>query len=208
MHSEPSSENLLTLFQRLATRDRGAFGELCRRFRGKLLAFARCRVRREPELRPIYDEDDAFSSGTRLMWQKLMAGELVPPDGLDAFLRLARTIIAGRIRYRAHELKAGKRHRSVKADDDGVFPPLGTSVPDDLDLLASDLPAPEVSVFLEDDYRWLMSLLGPELRQIVELRTMGQTIDRIAERQGKSRRTIERMFQEIRGIWEDAQRDR
>jgi hypothetical protein len=63
MRSNPSSEDLPTLFGRLADRDDEAFGEICRRFWGKLLAFARSRVRREPELRRFYDEEDAVGSG-------------------------------------------------------------------------------------------------------------------------------------------------
>ena len=207
MPSDPSSEELPTLFQRLALRDREAFGELWRRIRGKLRAFARFRVRREPDLRPIYDEEDAIDSGARIIWLKLIAGDLVPLDGLDDFLRLARTIVAGRIRNKVRELGARKRHVPENGDDDGIFRVQATYVPDDLDLLACDLPPPEASLMFNDQYSWLIGLLDRDLQQVAELRLVGKTIDQIAEKQGKSRRTIERMFQEIRAIWGAALRD-
>jgi len=196
-----------TLFQRLASRDGEAFGEICRRFRGKLLAFAKYRVRREPDLCPIYDEEDAVGSGLRFMWIHLMQGVVVPPDGVDEFMRLARTIIARQITAKLRELRADKRSPSVNGDVHGGFQFQGDYVPDDLDLCPSDLTGAEAKAVSEDLERWLLDLLGPGLREIAESRLKGKTIDQIAKRRGKSRRTIERMFQEIRAIWASAMRD-
>ena len=201
MNRDRLSGDAATLFQRLADRDGEAFGEICRRLWDKLLAFARYRIRREPDLCPVYDEEDAVGSGLRFMWIHLMQGRVVPPDGVDDFLRLARTIIARRITAKRRELRAGKRFPSVNGDVHGGFQFQGRDVPDDLDLCPSDLTGPEAQAISADLERWLLDLLGPELREIAEARFEGKSIDRIAERRGKSRRTIERMLQEIRAIW-------
>ncbi len=78
----------LALFQRLRGRDGEAFGEICRRL------WASCSLRRDivcaqPELGPVYDEEDALASTLSLMWIQFMEGRTVPPDGVDEFLRLA-----------------------------------------------------------------------------------------------------------------------
>ncbi len=197
MHPDPASEDIPTLFQRLTCRDAEAFGEICRRLWGRLIAVARSRVRREPDLCPVYDEEDALNSGLNLMWQSFLTDNLVPPDGLDDFLRLARTFIVRRITHKLRQVRSTKRQ------------PAGwVYVPDDLDIFACGLPRPEVELISNDMVNWLLSLLCREARAIVELRLEGNTIDQIAEPRGKPRRNIERMFQEIRATWTDAQRDR
>jgi DNA-directed RNA polymerase specialized sigma24 family protein len=207
MHPDPSSEDMPTLFQRLAVRNGEAFGEIWRRLRGKLLVFAKYRVQREADLCPVYDEEDAVGSGMRIMWVRLMQGHVVPPDGVDEFLRLARTIISRRITAKLRELRADKRSPSVKGNVHGGFQFQGRFVPDDLDLCTYDLTGPEEKAVFEDFERWLLGLLGPWLREIAEARLEGRTIDQIAKRRGKSRRAIERMFEEIRAIWSSALRD-
>jgi hypothetical protein len=151
MRSDPSSEDMPTLFRRLASRDGEAFGEICRRFWGKLLAFARSRVRRKPELRRIYDEEDAVGSGLNLMWLRLMKGLVVPPDGVADFMRLARTMITRRITAKLREERAAKRHPSVNADADEGFRFQPGYMPDDLELWPTGLPGPEVTGDLGSD---------------------------------------------------------
>ncbi len=68
-------------------------------------------------------------------------------------------------------------------------------------------PSPEVVVETEDLTKWLLSLLTRELR-IAELRLSGMTVNHIANLEGKSRRTLERMLHEIRETWMKATRDR
>ncbi len=52
MHTDPSSEDMQSLFQRLRSRDGEAFGEICRRLWVELLVTARYRVRRAARARP------------------------------------------------------------------------------------------------------------------------------------------------------------
>ena len=142
----------------------------------------------------------------RYIWIHLGQGKIVPPDGMDDFLRLRGTIIAGRIKAKVRELKAAKRFPSTVDGDRGIRYQ-GRFVLDDLDLWPSNFDRIErMSVDQELD-RWLLSILGDELRGVAEDRIEGLTIDSIAQRRGKSRRTVERRLQEIRAIWEQALRD-
>jgi DNA-directed RNA polymerase specialized sigma24 family protein len=207
MRPDPSQDDNATLFRRLANRDAEAFGELCRRFLDKLRAFARYRLRNQPELDPLYDEEDAVISGLNLLWERLMRNKLVPPDSLDDFLRLARTLIARRITARVRRLNAKMRRPGANGTTGRDLSFDGPHVPDDLDLYVCDLPPPDVSTIAKDEVEWLMSLLGKKWRAIAELRWEGKTVDEIVVIRRKPRRTIERMFQQIHEIWTKAQRD-
>jgi len=207
MQSDPSSEDIPKLFQRLTVRDGEAFGEICRRYWGKLLAFAEYRVRRAPELCPTYDGEDGVGSGLNLMWMRLMQGVVAPPDGVDDFLRVARTMIDERIKARAREQRAAKRRPPGKMNSGADLRGQGFYAPDDLDLWPSGMNGPETEVVSKDLDQWLLSILGPELGEIAESRMSGKSIDQIARRRGKSPRTIERKLQEIRAIWNSALRD-
>ena len=52
--------DMAELFRRLAAPDRGASGEIARRLWSRLRPAARRRLRREPELATLYDEEDEF----------------------------------------------------------------------------------------------------------------------------------------------------
>jgi DNA-directed RNA polymerase specialized sigma24 family protein len=135
-----------------------------------------------------------------------MQGRSKPPEGLAEFFRLARTIVRRRIRNRSRAMKAAKRHAQAIADDHEPDRGQKGYVPDDLDLLACDLPAPEASVIVEDSYDRFMVLLRPELQMIVQGRLMGLTTAQIAAALEVSIRSVERMSQEIREIWSQAER--
>jgi hypothetical protein len=105
------------------------------------------------------------------------------------------------------ELRAAKRSPSVNADAYGGLRIQRRYAPDDMNLWPSGLPGSDEEVIVRDLDRWLLSLLDSVLREINEYRFSGKTIDQIAKRQGRSRRTIERMFQEIRSIWSSVLRD-
>jgi DNA-directed RNA polymerase specialized sigma24 family protein len=193
MKSDLSSAEFSELLRRLRKCDSQAFGELYVRLMPKLIAFASFRARRQPELTPIYDGRDAFQSGMNAMWMSIMAGKMPAPDSVDDFLRIARTFIKRRINAKVRELKATKRT--------GRF---ATFVPDDLDVFAGDLPLPDAVAIADDEYHWFLGILRDEFRELAELRIKGHSVVEIAELRGKPLRTIQRMFHEIRLIWEDS----
>jgi DNA-directed RNA polymerase specialized sigma24 family protein len=207
MSLSPDPKDMPGLFKRLAVGDREAFGAIAIHLWGQLRAIARYRLKNKPQLRPIYDEDDAVGSGLGLMWSGIMEGTMRPPDGIDRFLGLARTIIARRIKDQARKLGAAKRDPTLHGDLDWSSGPLGTHVPDDLNLYECGLPPPVVEAAAKDEFRWLRTILIPEEREVVDLRVSGASIAQIAERREKSVRTIERMFEEIRKKWAEAMRE-
>jgi DNA-directed RNA polymerase specialized sigma24 family protein len=208
MNSDRSAAKISGAFWRALKGDRQAFGDLYNDLKPKLLPFIRSRLRSKPVLHPYYNEDDAFDSGMSLMWARIIADQTAPLASVDDFLRLARTIIARRIKDRLREATAEKRNPSPRPDADHNAGSFETFVPDDLDLFACGLPSGDVQVISEDERQWLMSILGPELRQIAEYRVNGATVKRIAGLLGKPLRTVERMFEEIRAIWTQARKDR
>jgi RNA polymerase sigma factor (sigma-70 family) len=193
------------LFGRLAAREAAAFGEIVTRLRAKLLPTARQRLEREPELHAIYDADDALQSALSIMWFGILSGEIDPPGGADDFLRLARTIIRRRITAKARAERGPERNPTPHEASPRGPGSLDASVPDAANVFQSDLPLPEAVAIAKEETRWLMSLLGPELREVVHYRFIhGLKIEQIAERMGLSPRTISRRLQEIQQIWQDA----
>ncbi len=207
MSTPPDPKDMPGLFKRLAARDRDAFGEIARHVWGQLRAIARYRLKNKPQLRPIYDEDDAVGSGLGLMWSGIMEGTMSPPDGIDRFIGLARTIIARRIKDQTRKLGAAKRDPTPHGDHDWSSGPPGAHVPDDLNLFECGLPLPDVEAAAKDEILWLRTLLSPEERKVVDLRVNGASIARIAKKREKSVRTVERMFEEIRKKWREAMRE-
>jgi hypothetical protein len=209
MGTPGDSNSMAELFRRLAMLNQSAFGEIATRAWDMLRSIARRRLAREPELTGIYDEEDAIQSSLTIYWLGLLSGKLPPPDGMDGFLRMARTIIARRIRATARAQGAQKRNPTPNAEEMWSIGTLYWLVPDDVDLLAFSLPSAEAEAIAADQTRWLLSLLGWELREVAEDRFLyRRTVDEIAAIRRKSRRKIERMLSDIRTIWYDAHRNR
>ncbi len=148
--------------------------------------------------------EDAVQSGMTRMWEAILAGEQSPPDGVDEFLRLARTIIARRIMARARAERTGKRNPTPHPGPDWSTGPLGPFVPDDLNVFQCGRPRPEAEAIAEDLTEWLLSLVDPSVRHIAALRLQGHTVAEIAARSGMRRRTLERELARIREIWRRA----
>jgi DNA-directed RNA polymerase specialized sigma24 family protein len=207
MDTGPDSAGWAVLFRRLAALDRDAFAEIATRLRATLLSHARRRLERQPELRGIYDEEDAYQSAISIIWLRFLTGAANPPGGLDDFLRLARTIIARRITAKARAERGPKRNPTPNEEAAWSKGPLSQLVPDETDVFVSSLPRPEAVTIAEDETRWLMAILGWRLAEVAEERFMrGLTLEEIAAKKGLSPRTVSRMFQDIQEIWQDAVR--
>jgi hypothetical protein len=63
MRPDPSSEDIATLFRRLANRDSEAFGEIWSRCRDRLLAIATSLLPHGYEPDPLHEAEDAMISG-------------------------------------------------------------------------------------------------------------------------------------------------
>src|SRR5579883_3389962 len=128
----PDRNEMAELFRRLAARDHRAFNEIVTHLWGRLRAIAKVRLKHQPRLAAAYDEEDAVQSGVTRMWEAILAGQQSPPDGVDEFLRLARTIIARRIMARARAERTGKRNPASNPEPAWSAGPLGPYMPDDL----------------------------------------------------------------------------
>ncbi len=192
------------LFRRLAARDHRAFNEIVTHLWGRLRAIAKVRLKHQPRLAAAYDEEDAVQSGVTRMWEAILAGQQSPPDGVDEFLRLARTIIARRIMARARAERTGKRNPASNPEPAWSAGPLGPYMPDDLNVFQCGRPGPEAEAIARDQTEWLLSLVDPSVRQIAAWRLDGFTVNEIATISGRPRRTVQREFARIRKIWRRA----
>lgn len=208
MSAAPDPRDMTELFRRLADREAGAFGEIAARLWRQLCGSARRRLRQGPELDGIYDEEDAVQSGMSYMWRGILEGRMAPPDGVDSFLRLARTIVLRRIASHARDGRVARRHPDPSGAHEWTTGPFQRYVPDDLSLYECGLPGPEAGLIAREESMWLLSLVDPVVRDIAEGRLQGLTITEIAVKYGSSRRTIERVLREIMRIWTDALRER
>ncbi len=195
------------LFRRLLAHEAAAFGQIVTRLRDRLLPAARRRLERKPDLRAVYDEEDAFQSAMSLIWFRILSGDMDPPGGLNDFLRLARTIIGRRITAKARAEGARKRNPTPNEEATGSAESLDEYIPDGVGVFRSSLPAPEAQAIAEDETRWLLGILGWKLREVAEDRFLdGLTIDQIARRRGISPSTVARRLGEIEEIWKAAVR--
>jgi RNA polymerase sigma factor (sigma-70 family) len=200
-------KDFLELFRRLAALDGSAFDEIVGSLRDRLLRPARRRLERKPDVRAVYDEEDAFQSAMSIIWFRILAGDMNPPGGVDEFVRLARTIIRRRITAKARAEGAQKRNPTPNEPAAVSVESLDECVPDGLSVFRSSLPAPEAQAIAEDETRWLLNILGWELREVAEDRFYdGLTIDQIAQRRGISPSTVARRLDEIMVIWRAAVR--
>jgi DNA-directed RNA polymerase specialized sigma24 family protein len=203
----PDPRDIAELFQRLAAREKAAFGEIAMRLRDQLRRFARLRLKRNPELSAIYDEDDAMQSGLGVMWNGILTGTLAPPDGIGSFLRVARTIVGRRITAKARAERAAKRDPTANAPPDWRTGPFYWLVPDSVDLFQIGVPSDEAKAIAKNTTFWLLELLGPALRGVAEDRFLnGMAVAAIAAKHETPLRTVERMIQDIRTIWHDEAR--
>src|SRR5262249_7315438 len=154
-----------------------AFDEIVHRLRDRLLRSARRRSERKPEVRAVYDEEDAFQSAMSIIWFRILAGDMDPPGGVDDFVRLARTIIRRRITARERAEGACKRNPTPNEAATGSAGPLDEYIPDGVSVFRSVLSAPEAQTIAEDETRWLLNILGWKLREIADDRFLdGLTI--------------------------------
>jgi DNA-directed RNA polymerase specialized sigma24 family protein len=201
MGTANNSFDFRQLFRRLASLDPAAFGELATRLRRPLLEAARRRLRKQPELRPVYDPEDALDSGLAELWKGLLHGKIAAPRDRDKFLRVARTIVARRIVARARQERAAKRNPSPCPDPRWSVGPFKRLMPEHLELYDLGLPSAEAAVIARDELNWLLGLLDEGHRELAVARLEGWTVAQIARRRDERVRTIERRIAEIRAIW-------
>ena len=170
-------------------------------------------MRRERIPASQYAADDAVQSGFRQLYDDLLKGKLdsvEAPGDCSVLLRIAvaeRVIAERKRRAAAKRGGPGAQNRAVIGSEDSPSdPPPGptTYPPDQLDLLESGLPAPDVLFISHEVVQQFRGRLDPTQARLLDMRLDGQSIPAIARGLRVSTRTVQRRFEEIRVIWRNS----
>src|SRR4051794_20355082 len=173
----PSDRSLL---RRLRGGQQDAATELYYRYAERLRALIRSRC--SDQLARRVEPDDVVQSVFRRFFGQVLRGAYNVPPGEELW-GLLLVIALNRLRSEEAFHRADKRDvRLCESADPGVL----SSLP------AADTALLEVSV--ED----VLSRLPPGQRQLVELRIQGHDVAAIARIAGRSKRTVERILQDVR----------
>ncbi|QEL19517.1 RNA polymerase sigma factor [Limnoglobus roseus] len=168
----PSDDGLLDLIQH---GDRGAAGELYQRYADRLREIV---GRRHPDR--LSDADDVLQSAFRTFLAGADQGHYHVPDGSDLWALLV-TVVLNKLRSHARKAVAAKR----------VLPRANTSA-------ASNSATASADPALAATVRDVIEYLPPPEREVVELRLAAYSVPEIAQKLGRSRRTVERNLQSSR----------
>lgn len=174
-----------SLVRRLRRGSEDAATKLYVRYARRLMAVARSKSSRDLATR--VDAEEIVQSVFRTFFRRAARGCYDVPPGDDLW-NLLLVIALNKVR------KAGEFHRAAKRD---VRLTIGSnsvdwskqpfSGPDDLALT-------HLEMVVED----LLSTLTPQQRSIMEMRIEGFEVAEIAQKSGRSKRTVERILQECR----------
>jgi RNA polymerase sigma-70 factor, ECF subfamily len=176
---EPSDHSLL---RRLRGGDQDAATRLYMRYAHRLLALAR--KNRSAELASRVDAEDIVQSVFRIFFRGAATGHYDVPRGEDLW-KVLLVIALNKIRGERVFHRAAKRDARLTTGG-GAVAGAGASRADD----------PEA--FLEVVVAEALGRLPPQHRGMVELRIQGFEVAEIADRVGRSKRTVERVLQESR----------
>jgi RNA polymerase sigma-70 factor, ECF subfamily len=171
-----------SLLRRFQGGDDDAATALYQRYARRLEALARKQT--GAELASRFDADDVVQSVFRTFFRRAAAGLYEVPPG-DELWRLLLVLALHKVRdFAVH-------HRAQKRD---VTRTWGVT-PQQADLAASDQVGYDALRMVIDE---LIVTLPEANRQIIELRIEGHEVKEIAERTGRSNRTVERTLQNFR----------
>jgi RNA polymerase sigma factor (sigma-70 family) len=181
-----SNTPMTDLIARLRDRDETAAAEVHGRFVRRLVALA-CR-QFEPWVRAKADHEDVVQSVFQSFFARCQRGEFAFDDW-DALWNLLALITVRKCRRRRAALRAGRRDaaREVPAwsrPDEGRDPVI--------DALDRD-PTPAEAAMLAEVLRSWLHGLAPRERAVVELGLQGFSNPEIAERLGRTERTVRRI---------------
>ena len=159
------------LLDRLRRGDRAAIAELYERYAGRLLRFV------APKTNGVYDADDVVQSAFRTFLASTTDGYDLP-DSQDLWALL---VVMSMNKLRSRQRYAAARKRN------------GESGP-----IPADEAGRECDPSGVIDVRDALTRLPSLERELVELRVAGHPVDAIAERVGRSKRTVERLLRDCR----------
>jgi RNA polymerase sigma-70 factor (ECF subfamily) len=179
--SEASDHSLLARYRR---GQQDAATQLYLRYARRLRALVRARC--SPQLARRVEPDDIVQSVFRRFFRQVLKGDYDVPPGEELW-GLFLVIALNKIRAEETFHRAGKR--DVRLACVGPDPQALLQATEDVD---SDFDLVQLTI---DD---ALGQLPEHQRAMVELRIQGHEIAEIAQRTGRSKRTVERCLQEVR----------
>ena len=180
--------------------DPDAAGKLWERFSQRMLQLARARLK---NCRPGgFDEEDVALGAFDAFCRAVQNGKFFAPDDPHNLWALLATFTVRKLNDQLKVEGAAKRGGDVRQEDRETR---SGQVP--LDRIPSTLLGPVSNAILSDEYRRLFRLLNdPELEKVAVLKLEGYTNDEVAQELGYTRRTIQRMLNLIRVLWQNDQK--
>ena len=177
----PSSPSDRSLLVRLRGGQQDAATELYLRYAQRLRALVRARC--SSQLARRLEPDDIVQSVFRRFFRRVLQGDYDVPPGEELW-GLLLVIALNKIRTEETFHRAGKRDVRLSAQ------------PADPAVLESH--AVDDSALLEVCVNDVLGQLPESYRELVELRIQGHEVAELAARTGRSKRTVERILQDVR----------
>ena len=187
-------EASVRLFDRYRNGDEDAADELFRRYVDRLIGLARNRM--SSGLARRVDAEDVVQSVYRSFFAHARNGQYAIERAGDLW-RLLATITVNKVRKKARF--HGQQKRSIDRErslDSGT----GTSA-DEVELFAGG-PATPDAVAVVDELEAVMVGLEAKHREMLELRLQGQCLQEIADKVGRSQRTVRRFLDQAQTLLE------
>jgi len=185
------------LLERVKSGDERAAGELYDRYVGRLLALTEQRI--SNKLGRRLDAEDVLQSAYRSFFAGARQGRFVVKQSGDLW-RLLVAITLNKLRMQA---KLHRRKKRAIGREDSICGDSLYGLPPEQ---VADEPTPDEAVALAEELENLMAQLKPLERDILRLRLQSHTIDEIAERVGRSERTVRRLLERLRAHYEEEAR--
>ncbi|MBS0263727.1 MAG: sigma-70 family RNA polymerase sigma factor [Planctomycetes bacterium] len=178
----PDQTSDRSLLRRLRTGSQDAATQLFLRYAARLrrLSDAKC----SPDLASRLDSDDIVQSVFRTFFRRVEKGEYDVPDGEDLWNLF---VIIGLNKIQAQ----GRYHRAAKRD---VRASVGDAF---LEAAGDDDDATSLAILRMSIDETLDQLTATH-REIIQMRIEGRDVAEIARQVGRSKRSVERILQEIR----------
>jgi DNA-directed RNA polymerase specialized sigma24 family protein len=176
---------------RLAGGDRAAAEQLWRRYFHRLVGLARAKLRDAP--RRVADEEDVALSAFDSFCRATEAGRFPDLADRESLWALLMTITARKVFHLRRDQERQKRGGHMNEAVDAAL----------WQEALSHEPSPAVAAEMAETCRWLLHRLDDdELRSVAVWKMEGWSVAEMAEHLGYSPRTIKRMSQLIRKVWE------
>jgi RNA polymerase sigma-70 factor (ECF subfamily) len=172
-----------SLLRRLRTGEQDAATALYRRYAKRIEALAKSRT--SPALAPRLDADDVVQSVFRTFFRRAAEGQYEAPDGAELW-NLLHAISMNKIRLQASHHRAAKRNVAV------------TTTLDESLQGASSADLQEVTFILKMVIEDMLNLLPEDQRLMIQMRTEGHSVAEIAAATKRSKRSVERLLQNVR----------